>query len=239
MKVNQRNRLRLWLQWITANAIGELLGLGTVGVIGFLLASKFEESVGWVSAISFPLLMIILGAFEGAVLGLAQWLVLRKIINRLSRRSWVFASLTGAVMAWALGMLLSTIMNLTSQNESRSPDFSEIQIMLVASAMGIILGIILALPQWIVLRKYVERASWWLGANSVAWAFGMPLIFLVAGTVPEGEAAFQVMAKMLLTIAAAGGIVGAIHGLVLVWIVRPKQSLGVRDYSAVKRRSRL
>ena len=52
----------------------------------------------------------------------------------------------------------------------------------------------------------------------------MSLVFLVTGTIPEGAAAFQVIAKMLLTIAAAGGIVGAIHGLVLVWIVRPKQS---------------
>ena len=64
-------------------------------------------------------------------------------------------------------------------------------------------------------------AGWWFTANSVAWAFGMPLVFLVAGAVPEGAVAFQVIATMLLTIAAAGGIVGAIHGLVLVWFVRP------------------
>ena len=225
VKVNQRNRGKLWLQWLAANALGELLGLGTVAVIGFLMTSKFEKSVGRGATISFALLMIVLGAFEGAVIGLAQWLVLRRIVNRLSSRSWVVASLIGAVMAWTLGMLPSSLMNLTSQGESTSPDLSEVPIILLASFMGVILGIILALPQWIVLRKYVVHAGWWFGANSVAWAFGMPLVFSVAGTVPEGAAAFQVLATMLLTIAAAGGIVGAIHGLVLVWLVKPKQYL--------------
>lgn len=221
MKANQRNHLKLWLQWIAANALGELLGLGTVGSLGFLIASKFDESVSRGATISFALLMIMLGAFEGAVIGWAQWLVLRRIVNRLSIRDWVLASLIGAVMAWTLGMLPSTIVNLGSQGQSTSLDFSEVQIILLASLMGVILGIILALPQWLVLRKYVVRAGWWFGANSLAWAFGMPLVFLVAGAVPEGAVAFQVIATMLLTIAAAGGIVGAIHGLVLVWFVRP------------------
>ena len=111
MKVNQRNRLKLWLQWIAANALGELLGLGTLGLIGFLIASKFDESVSRGATISFALLMIMLGAFEGAVIGLAQWLVLRRIVNRLSIRDWVLASLIGTVMAWTLGMLPSTIVN--------------------------------------------------------------------------------------------------------------------------------
>lgn len=224
IKVNQKNRLKLWLQWIVANALGELLGLGTVGVMGLLITSKLGESVSRESTIFFALLMIILGAFEGAVIGLAQWLVLRRIVNRLSSRSWVLASLMGAVSAWILGMLPSTIISLSSQEKSSSPDFNEAQIMLLAVVMGMVLGIILALPQWMVLRKYTWRAGWWFGANSIAWAFGMPLVFLVAGTVTEGAAIFQIIVTMLLTIAAAGGIVGAIHGIVLMWVVRPKYS---------------
>ena len=150
MKANQRNLLKLWLQWIAANALGELLGLGTVGSMVFLIASKFDESVSRGATISFALLMIMLGAFEGAVIGWAQWLVLRRIVNRLSIRDWVLASLIGAVMAWTLGMLPSTIVNLGSQGQSTSLDFSEVQIILLASLMGVILGIILALPQWLV-----------------------------------------------------------------------------------------
>ena len=40
-EVNQKIRFKLWLQWIAANAMGELLGLGIVGVIAFFIASKF------------------------------------------------------------------------------------------------------------------------------------------------------------------------------------------------------
>ena len=224
IEVNQKNRLKLWLQWIVANALGELVGLGTIGVIGLLIASNWGESVSKESTIFFALLMIILGAFEGAVIGFAQWLVLRRIVNRLSSRSWVLASLIGATSAWILGMLPSTIISLSTQEESSSPDFNDAQIVLLAVVMGVVLGIILALPQWMVLHKYARRAGWWFGANSIAWAFGIPLIFLVAGTVPEDAAVFQIIVSMLLTVTAAAGIVGAIHGLVLMWVISPKRS---------------
>ena len=72
MKVNQRNPLKLWLQWIAANALGELLSLGTVGLIGFVIASQWEASVSRVAIVSFSLLMIVLGAFEGLVIGWTQ-----------------------------------------------------------------------------------------------------------------------------------------------------------------------
>ncbi len=222
IKCDRQNRFKLWLQWIVANAMGELLGLGTVSIVALFLASRLDESV--VSTLLFALLMILLGAFEGIAIGLAQWIVLRKIISRLTKRSWINASLIGAVIAWTLEMLPSTVINLAAQSESIPLVINEVQVILLASITGVVLGFILALPQWLVLRRYVRRANWWLGANSVAWAFGLPLIFLVAGTVTEGAAKLQIIATLLLAIATAGGIVGAIHGIVLVWVLRLKRS---------------
>jgi hypothetical protein len=92
--------------------------------------------------------------------------------------------------------------------------------LILASAMGGILGVVLAAPQWRVLRQYVRRAAWWLIANMLAWACGMPIIFHRAGGVPEGATVAHILTTMLITIALAGGVVGAVHGIVLVILVR-------------------
>lgn len=63
-KIARPNRLQLWLQWIAANALGKLIGLGTVSIVGLFVASKLAKSVGIVPTVSFALLLIVLGAFE-------------------------------------------------------------------------------------------------------------------------------------------------------------------------------
>lgn len=49
---------------------------------------------------------------------------------------------------------------------------------------GFALGVTLSVPQWLVLRRYVKRAVWWILANAVAWAFGMQIIFVAASNTP-------------------------------------------------------
>lgn len=149
---------------------------------------------------------------------------MRKIINRITKRTWILATLIGAVIAWTLGMLPSTIMSLTNQGESTPTAMSEFQVILLAGIMGIVLGLILAIPQWIILRKYLERANWWLGANSVAWAVGMPIVFFIAGSISEGAAKLQIITTLLLGLAINGAIVGAIHGWVLIYMVLKTQT---------------
>jgi hypothetical protein len=39
-------------------------------------------------------------------------------------------------------------------------------------------GAVLSFAQWLVLRGKVKRAGLWIPANMLAWAFGMPVIFL-------------------------------------------------------------
>jgi hypothetical protein len=74
--------------------------------------------------------------------------------------------------------------------------------------------------QWLRLRLVVPRRSaWWLPANAAAWAAGMPIVFAGAhlGASLEPPGAIALLAA--LTLAAAGAIVGAIHGRVLLWLV--------------------
>ena len=123
-------------------------------------------------------LMIALGAFAGAVIGMAQGLVLRRPLPKLAIRSWVLATLLGAVVAWTLGMVPSTLMHLSAGAENLSlPEIPPVATLALASGMGAVLSVVLATPQWLVLRRFVQHAVWWLPANLLAWACGMPIIF--------------------------------------------------------------
>jgi hypothetical protein len=78
------------------------------------------------------------------------------------------------------------------------------------------LGVILAIPQWLVLRRLVAHGRIWVPANAAAWAAGMPVIFLGVGMAFDAESlAFAVMIAAA-SLLAAGLIVGGIHGVALI-----------------------
>jgi hypothetical protein len=203
-------------RWVGANALAELLGLGTTAVLGYLLAETL-------SPISFALLMILGGVLvEGVLVGLLQWSVLRRLWPNLGWRAWSVATAVGAGIAWSLGMLPSTLMNMEEASSgATAPIIPDWQIYLLAIGMGLVLGPILGLAQWWVLRRHVARALWWLPANALAWGVGMLVIFVAAGNMGENWAAWQMVAFGLTLLALAGAAVGAVHGLFLLWLSAP------------------
>jgi hypothetical protein len=121
-------------------------------------------------------------------------------------------------------MAPSTLMAL-NQNEgsSQPPEMSDAVKYALASVMGVALGMILGAPQWRVLRRYASGASLWVWANAAAWAVGMPVVFIGAGASPVGASALMIALTVVVTIAAAGASVGAIHGVALLWLLRKRQ----------------
>jgi purine-cytosine permease-like protein len=101
----------------------------------------------------------------------------------------------------------------------------ESQLSVVASAVIVVLGSTLlegtavGLVQWWVLRRHLRRAAWWIPANAVAWAPGMVVIFIGVGLVAEGALTATAVLIILFSLALAGAVVGAVHGLVLLWLL--------------------
>jgi hypothetical protein len=95
-------------------------------------------------------------------------------------------------------------------------------ISLLAAGMGLVAGLILSLAQWRVLRKKMPRSWLWLPANALAWAAGMPIIFTGVDLAQQGQTILGSVLLMAAAIALAGGIVGAIHGLALLYLVWSK-----------------
>lgn len=212
--------LRFWFRWVAANAVGELVGLGTVFAVGYAVFAGGDLPEGRDAQIGIALGMVLLGAFEGFVVGLAQWSALKSRIPWMNGRSWVIATIVGALIAWVFGMIPSTLRHMGGEETpSADAEPSLWFVLLLATAMGLLLGAILAYPQWRVLRQYVRRPWRWIPANMLAWALGMPIIFLGAGSIPDGASTGRLFATILGAITLAGAVVGAVHGTVLMRMV--------------------
>ena len=98
-----------------------------------------------------------------AVAGL-QWVVLYKRIQKAWR--WAILSSIG----WMIGYILLAIF------------FPAFMMLLVGPVMGGILGLV----QWFLLKQEVEWAGWWIIISMLAWTTGLTLMpgFLTSGALP-------------------------------------------------------
>lgn len=212
---------RFWLHWTLANAWGELVGLGTVAGLGYLVASRLGEPASAIAALALAAAFVVLGAIEGLVVGVAQNQVLRRALPAVS--GWVRATVIGAVASWAIGMLPSTIMSMLAQaSGGQPPEINDSLRLLLAAGLGFVAGPMLAFFQWRQLRVAVPHAWLWLPANSLAWAVGMPVIFAAAHAAAHQSSWQAAMGTVGLALALAGALVGAVHGGFLAWLIRQR-----------------
>lgn len=108
-----------------------------------------STTLGWVlgSLIQFNLAFVTIGI----AIGIFQWLVLRDIIPNAWR--WIIATTVG----WLAG---STLLRFFIP---QSPGF----------LAGIILGVGVGIAQYLVLRREIYLAGWWIVINIIAWTTGM------------------------------------------------------------------
>ncbi len=210
-------RVMLWLRWVGANAVGELLGLGATFAVIALAFSGLEGQPGAGSVVLSFLLAVASGALEATLVGLAQWWAMHPWFPAITRRAWWLATLVGALLAYVLGYLPSTLMSL-GEGASQSPVAEPPQwiVLLLAAGLGAVAGAVLSFAQWLVLRKKVRRAGWWIPANMLAWLVGMPIIFWGIDAAQKGQPLPQTVLLLAGCLLLTGAVVGAIHGALLV-----------------------
>lgn len=219
--MNGQNRRKLWLSWVWANAWAELLGLGATFLLGYGLFNTLGEPQTLFAVLGFILLMTSTGIIEGSVVGWFQWKVLHMRFEQIVLKQWWLATLLGALAAWFLGSLPSSLMNLGPDEAGTTVIEPPLGLMLLfAAGMGIVLGVILALPQWRVLVRHVNKAWIWLPANSLAWGVGMALIFAGIDLAQRFDAIIGIVFMMVITLFVTGAAVGAIHGAFLIRMTR-------------------
>jgi len=148
-------RIRVWIRPLIAWFIGWTLASTVGGFLGLLLGLAVIEALGMIESTAsdtagFSTVFeggIVFGMVCGSVVGIAQWIVLRKRVPRSAW--WILATAVG----WAIGLMTCRALG---------------EIMGTA-VYGAVLGAVIGTAQWFFLRTHVYRAGWWILASTVGW----------------------------------------------------------------------
>src|SRR5262249_29892219 len=121
----------LWLRWTVASAVG--------------YACAFAAAFAVRSLSLLPVSFFV----EGAIIGAAQWVLLRAAYPR---RAWWW--IAGSALGMQLGLLLGYFVSPSGVG------------LITGALLGAGLG--LGVGQWTLLRTQVRRAWWWIPATTVA-----------------------------------------------------------------------
>ena len=183
-----RNEFGMWLEWTLATALGMLLG--------------FLPSIVLVNIMDLAFARIIVPLLAGFLVGLAQWVVLRKYVNEVS--DWILAAGASWAVGYALGLFIMNGLTGTGLD----------------GFVGYILfGIIVALVQWPILRREIPNVWMWILANVIGWTAGFFLSQVALDLFFNGPSIDPVASTSVIS-GVSGLVAGAITGIALIWIVR-------------------
>ena len=154
--------------FVLAQHIGELLDPLHVAMRAIY---RGDRSGGFVM---FPIAALIVGGLQA--------LVLRGVWPRFAIRQWLGAWVLGSIIAYAGGW--STFVLLQPDQYfyvgHDQTNFGTIFLaLLTVGVLGLVIGLLLAWPQWAVLRAYVPHARWWITATVIAWIVsGLVLVII-------------------------------------------------------------
>lgn len=180
-----------WLLWVVASTVGMFVGL----ILTFFLYSVYYAGLGFESSFAYD--MLATGFGIGIGVGISQWLVLRR---RVSHVGWWVLANTAAGFA----IMLAGFAGYSEPLKS----FSEF-----LSFTGVIVlgGAVTGIFQWLILRRKVSKAGWWVLASTLGWGLGVT----VARAFPWGIDNYGIG-----PLAVTAAVLGAITGGVLVWLLR-------------------
>jgi hypothetical protein len=136
----------------------------------------------------------------GLTTGVLQYALLRRYLPRIGW--WVLATTGG----WLLGVLPITLASrLNWTNGSVNPVF-----------LFVLMGFAIGVGQWLLVRRRLFRAGWWIGANVLSWG----LLGVIMGARPLGL--FGLFALGLLPACATAATLAY-----LINQVKPTRPIGV------------
>ncbi|MFD7845288.1 hypothetical protein ACFV4K_20435 [Nocardia sp. NPDC059764] len=182
--------------WFTRVTVGEMLGFLAPALAGSLTAHT--------SAAVLVMSMLGAGAVEGTVLGYFQAGVLRTRLSRLRSRDWMVATAAAAVLAWTVGVLPM----LYGEQFGEWPVWAQIP---VAVAGSLIMVFSIGIAQWMVLRRFTDRAALWILANAVGWVAGLLAFTLVTSPLWQPG-------QPPILVAVIGILGGAVMAAVMAWV---------------------
>jgi hypothetical protein len=194
--MQQNTSGQLWLEWMVATLIGYVAGALVVLPLAVQLA--YAALPPWLVGGAG-------GAALGGLVGIAQWLVMRRSGKRTSGW-WVPAGLVGGMLGLALGTALGDMLAQAAPppvDREAAARMFPLGVALSNGITGALFGLFLGGAQWLALRRPRRVLGWWALANGLGWAAGMGLGAVVAA---QGNT----IAAMLITGAVSGAITAVV-----------------------------
>lgn len=204
--------------WIGATLIGGLVGLGAVIVAYRLVSADSWRRIEAAGAIVPAVLALVSAVGFAVVVGYFQTKVLRAKFIWFGTRRWMTATACGSAAAGLLGILCLRVLG-SAADPGRAP-LGAMDALVVAALIGGVLGAIVAVPQWLVLKRMIPRAGWWILACSISFALAAPQLSEALLTISRPFILQQDTLFFLAATVGAGVTVGAVSGLFLTWLAR-------------------
>ena len=167
-------------------------------MVGWAVGGPAGVSVG--SSGSLILTGYLAVAGGGIVAGTLQSMVLRRQVRESSW--WVLVS---HIKASGVAGAVTSVVGIVVDSD-------------VGWIVGIgLFGTVLGSLQWVVLRRHVTGAGWWVVASTLGWVLGGPATAVVGATRAEH-----------LGWAVLGTVYGVVTGSALAWLLRRPASAGSR-----------
>ena len=216
-----------FLVWLVANIAAAFVAWGAsilLHWVGGILVGVPQQDLpnwGWegVSAIT--------AVVSGALYGFAQWLVLRRHLSALRWQRWVSISALAYLGRYIVSFLLGAALLAALQSflfgkfTSRSDSSATIWTVSASQAtIGLILGALVGWLQWLVLRRHVLRAGWWIAglalgelASAAMYKFTWNAAFSAGGS-------FDPSLLAVLNTLISALLVPLFSGVVLMYLLR-------------------
>ena len=162
--------------WMFANAIGALF---ITPILFYLINLFFANSVKFIlpKTVFTPVLCITIGIS----LGLFQWLVIRqwfqsKLWILATTASWIFGLFISGIVVSLIHTKILPLIPVLQLPPPLSFLFIATLFPLYVVIESSILGAVIGVSQWLILRKNIPKAKVWIGANIVASIFSNSMV---------------------------------------------------------------
>lgn len=182
--------LQDWLLWLIVNFLGNVIWFCSCATPLVIIGDRDNDTA-----------LLLFYVSQAILTGVAQWWVIRWHVHQAGW--WILATAIGCPVGLLLGIALVSGVSIAS---------------LSASIVWVVLGTSLGFTQWLVLRKRVQHAAWWIFASAALWG--------VSGLIGVQITAIVNGASVIVTSAASGAgllttcvLAESTRGLVLSWLL--------------------
>jgi hypothetical protein len=155
---SEKPRWSFYLGWVALNIIAVVaawfIAWALISLITQIVGDTIEVA-GQSRIIEDSLYMVLLFPIIGLLIGIFQYILLRRYLPRLT--GWIPATFLGWLMPFVTGFFIVTVLGMKNDT--------------LSIMLGLLLiGASVALPQWWLLRQRVRYAFWWILACGLGWS---------------------------------------------------------------------